>query len=398
MRAALLACAALVAAAAVESAEVYVFWQRGCAHCERALGYTMRLESAEPDIDVLYYEIRARRNARLYRAAVEALGVERLGVPMTVVGSSAIVGYLDDASTGAQIRALAAECRRTGCTSPLAAFAAELGAAEDSALAAAELGFAPAVPDAAEPPEPFRVPLIGEVDLRDLSLPVLTLTLAAVDGFNPCALWVLVFLIGLLLGHPDPLRRWWLGGVFLATTALVYYVVIAAWLNAVLLLGAVAWLRIAIGLTALGGGAYYAYRYFRADRTCRVVGAKRRQRILAGLRAAALEPRFAAAAAAIAALAIGVNFVELLCSAGIPAVYTQILAMTPMPAWQYHAWLGAYVLVFVADDAAIFVTAMLTLQLAGVDRYAHRAQLIGAIVLLTVGALLLARPEWLTFS
>jgi hypothetical protein len=324
---------------------------------------------------------------------------------LTVVGTAATVGYLDDASTGAEIGARVAECGRARCVSPLAALAAELDAIDDAALVATVLGAPPtapagprSAPDAREPPAGLRIPFVGEVVLRDLSLPVLTLTLAAVDGFNPCALWVLVFLIGLLLGHPDALRRWLLGGVFLATTAIVYYLVIAAWLNALLVLGTLTPLRIVIGFAALAGGAYYGYRYFTADPSCRVVGGERRQRIMGGLRGAAREPRFAAAAAAIVALAIGVNFVELLCSAGIPAVYTQVLALTPMAAWQYHAWLAAYVLVFLADDVAIFVTAMLTLQIAGANRYAHRAQLLGAVVLLTVGVLLIARPEWLRFA
>ena len=91
---------------------------------------------------------------------------------------------------------------------------------------------------------------------------MLTVVLASVDGFNPCAMWVLIFLVGLLLGLQDPVRRWMLGGIFLLTTALVYYGVIAAWLNVLLVLGLVAWLRIVVGVGAVAGGAYYAYQYF----------------------------------------------------------------------------------------------------------------------------------------
>jgi hypothetical protein len=76
-----------------------------------------------------------------------------------------------------------------------------------------------------------------------------------------------------------------------------------------------------------------------------------------------------------------------------------VLALTPMPAWQHYAWLALYVLVFLADDLAIFAAAMLTLQMTGAaQRYAHRAQLAGAIVLTAIGALLIARPEWLRFD
>jgi hypothetical protein len=94
--------------------------------------------------------------------------------------------------------------------------------------------------------------------------------------------------------------------------------------------------------------------------------------------------------------AVGVNFIELLCSAGIPAVYTQVLALTPMTRWKHHLWLGLYVLIFLADDLAIFAGAMLTLQVTGgAGRYAHHAQLVGGIALLVVGVLLITRPEWL---
>jgi hypothetical protein len=129
---------------------------------------------------------------------------------------------------------------------------------------------------------------------------------------------------------------------------------------------------------------------------CRLANQSRRTRILARLRAAVAEPRFLSAVAAIVVLAAGVNFIELLCSAGIPAVYTQILALTPMPAWQHYAWLALYVLVFILDDLAIFVGAMVTLEATGVaGRYAHHAQLVGGVALLVVGALLVLRPEWL---
>jgi hypothetical protein len=198
----------------------------------------------------------------------------------------------------------------------------------------------------------------------------------------------------------DRARRWMLGAAFLLTTAVVYYLVIAAWLGTLLVIGVIPWLRIAIGLLALAGGGYYVWGYVRnPEAICRVAGESRRQRIMTRLRTASAEPRFMVALAAIVLLAVGVNFIELLCSAGIPAVYTQILALTPMPAWQHYAWLGLYVAVFLLDDLAVFVVAMVTLEVTGGGaRYAHYAQLVGGVVLLIVGVLLIFRPEWLSFG
>ena len=99
------------------------------------------------------------------------------------------------------------------------------------------------------------------------------------------------------------------------------------------------------------------------------------------------------------ALAFAVNLVELLCSAGIPAVYTQVLALSNLPVWQYYAYLALYILVFMLDDLFVFVVAMKTLQVTGATtRYVRYSHLAGGAVLLAIGALLLLRPEWLMFG
>ena len=91
--------------------------------------------------------------------------------------------------------------------------------------------------------------------------------------------------------------------------------------------------------------------------------------------------------------------VELICSAGIPAVYTQVLALSNLPAWKYYAYLSLYILVFMLDDLFVFVVAMKTLQITGATTaYARFANLAGGGVLLAIGALLLLRPEWLMFG
>ena len=245
-----------------------------------------------------------------------------------------------------------------------------------------------------------RFPFIGTFAIADLSLPVLTIVLGALDGFNPCAMWVLVFLIGLLLGMQDRFRMWVLGSAFIAGSALVYFLFMAAWLNFLLFIGAVVWVRAAIGLVALGGGFYYLKEYFQnAAAVCKVTAPQARQRVFERLRRLASESRFWLALLGIVALAFAVNLVELLCSAGIPAVYTQVLALSELPAWQYYAYLALYILVFMLDDLFVFVVAMKTLRIAGATAaYTRFGHLAGGIVLLAIGALLLLRPEWLMFG
>jgi hypothetical protein len=213
-------------------------------------------------------------------------------------------------------------------------------------------------------------------------------------------MWVLVFLIGLLVGMRDPVRMWSYGAAFLLTSAAVYFAFMAAWLNLVLLLGTLAWIRAAVGVFALVAGSYYLREFVRnPDAACAVTSPGERRRVMERLKGAVAEQSFLLAIAGIMALAGAVNLIELLCSAGIPAVYTQVLALSDLPATAYYGYLMLYIAIFMLDDAVVFVTAMLTLRATGLaatySRYSH---LVGGTVLFAVGLLLVFRPEWLAFA
>jgi thiol-disulfide isomerase/thioredoxin len=378
-----------------ERVDAYLFWGMGCPHCEREIEFLKRLEAEEPRLRVHYLEVTGNAaNRRAFAAVVEKIALEDPAVPLTLVGASAMVGYGSDETSGAELRRMIGECLASGCpdtVGPLLQAGAGAGAGAVRAL--------PTVPQRVIPRE-VSVPFVGTVAIADLSLPVLTIVLAALDGFNPCAMWVLVFLIGLLVGMQDRVRMWTLGTAFIAGSALVYFLFMAAWLNLLLFMGAVVWVRAAVALVALGGGFYYLREYFRnPDAACPVTAPQARRRVFENLRKLANESRFWLAFLGIVALAFAVNLVELLCSAGIPAVYTQVLALSNLPAWQYYAYLALYILVFMLDDLFVFVVAMKTLQVAGATAgYSRFSHLAGGVVLLAIGALLLLRPDLLMFG
>lgn len=387
-----LAAPAVLAQAGVD---LYLFWSETCPHCRDEVAFLKRLETEEPRLRVHYLEVsRDRANQDAFTAVVERIKLEEPAVPLTVVGGFVMVGYGGDATSGAQLRRRVAECLAQRCPDTIGPL---LGAAAGRAapLATQAPGGMQRVV-----PETIRLPFIGEVRTSDISLPVLTVGLAALDGFNPCAMWVLVFLIGLLVGMQDRFRMWTLGTAFIAGSALVYFLFMAAWLNFLLFVGAVVWVRAAVGLVALGGGFHYLREYFRnPNAACEITAPASRRRVFESLRRLASERRFLLALAGILALAFAVNLVELLCSAGIPAVYTQVLALSEIPAWQYYAYLALYILVFMLDDLFVFVVAMKTLQVTGVTtRYVRFSHLAGGLVLLAIGALLLLRPELLMFG
>lgn len=382
---------------------VYVFWQTGCPYCERALSFLETRPVVAPPIELVALELSgSSANQELFFAALEHFRIDRAAVPTIVVGDRVFTGFDGPETSGAAIARKIADCAKTSCPDIVGSWRAR-GSAPPPASGETSSGTPASTKPEARPaglPEIVTLPLIGDLALRELSLPVLTVVLAAIDGFNPCAMWVLVFLIGLLIGVRDRFRMWALGAVFLVASGAVYFAFMAAWLNLVLLLGALIWLRLAVGVLALGGGAYNIREFLRnPDGACAVTDLEGRQRLRERFRAAVGERRFVVAALGVAALAVAVNMIELLCSAGIPAVYAQVLSLSDLSVWENYLYLTLYILVFLLDDFVVFVTAMLSLQAAGATTvYSRYSHLIGGVILVAIGGMLVFRPEWLSFS
>jgi len=381
------------AAPELAGVDVHLFWRIGCPHCEKARTFLQAASMRDPGLRIHEYEVNAEaQNLRAFGRAVEYFSIARPAVPLLIVGDRHWIGYGDDATSGAAILAAVADCRSRPCADVAAALFADVAPPPAPVPVSATLP--------TPPPRTIRLPLLGEVEIATLSLPALTIVLAAIDGFNPCAMWTLLFLMGLLVGIPDRVRMWTLGVAFIAASAGVYYLFLAAWLNVLLFLGMMLWIRIVVALVAIAGGAYYLREFFvNPEALCKVTGGASRQRVLTQLRSFALEQRFWLALGGIVMLAVAVNLVEFVCSAGIPAVYVQVLTLNNLPAWQYHAYLMLYILVFMLDDLLVFIIAMKTLQVAGLTgTYARWSHMIGGVLLLLIGLLLLFRPGWLALA
>ena len=213
-------------------------------------------------------------------------------------------------------------------------------------------------------------------------------------------MWVLIFLINLLLGMTDRNKMWILGGAFIVVSGVVYFLFMTAWLNLLVFLGFLFWVRLIIGMVALGAAAFNLKAYFTdTSGVCTLSHGARRRQTMARLKEIIQTRKFFLALGGIVVLAFLVNLVELICSAGFPVVYLQILSLTSLPFWQYYLYLLLYIAVFMLDDIIIFVVAMITLQLMGVTtQYKKCSDLIGGVLMLIIGVLLIFKPEWLMFG
>lgn len=379
----------MTAAAETAAVNVYFFWGQGCPHCAKEEVALAELSAKYSEIKVLDYEIYYHpENVRKLEQAAAILNIDIRGVPFTVIGGQAFSGY-GDGVTDVAMEARIKECLASACPDPLTVLF----------QTPAELPVAGA-PSAGTSTLSVIVPFFGQLDLSAFSLPVLTIILGGLDGFNPCAMWTLLFLISLLLGMADRRRMWILGVAFIVASALVYFAFMAAWLNLVLFLGFIVWIRLLIGLLALGGGGWSLWGAFtKPAGVCEVTGGERQQKVFSWLKTIVSERNFVFALTGIILLAFVVNLVELVCSAGLPAIYTQVLALNNLSTWQYYSYISLYIFIFMLDDLLVFAASMITLQITGVTtKYSHWAKIIGGVAMVIIGLLLIFRPDLLMFG
>lgn len=357
--------------------KIYFFWAEGCPHCAKEKIFLEKLVEENSKIVVEDYDVVNQPDgAKMLADFGQELEADVSGVPFTVVGDKYFIGWYDEESSGGQLVEMIKD----------------------------ELGIEVKMPgeggNAKGATDKIKVPIVGEVDLKNLSLPVLTLVVALLDGFNPCAMWVLIFLISLLLGLKDKKRMRILGTIFIVTSALVYFLFLSAWLNLFLFIGMVAWVRLVIAGVALFASYYYLKDYVtNKSGGCKVTSNQNRREVFEKIKKIVQKEQYWLAIVGIILLAIGANMVELVCSAGLPAVYTNILSLAELPRWQYYIYLVMYIVVFMIDDLFVFFTAMFTLQITGVEsKYSRYSHLVGGVLMLIIGLLLIFKPDWLMFG
>lgn len=375
------------------SVNVYFFWGDGCPHCEKEKPFLDKMAQKYPQLKINQYEVWKNTDNRQFLIEFgNKLNANVSGVPFTVIGEQYVIGWLDEKNTGKQIEdaikcAISANCR-------------DIGREVNGNVTDKEGENIEGEKAKTSIPETMTLPIIGEIKTKNLSLPIFTILLGALDGFNPCALWTLLFLISLLLGMKDRRRMWFLGSAFIVASASVYFLFMAAWLNLLLFIGFILWIRIVVGLVALAGGSYNLKEFFtNKEAGCKVTGTEKRQKVFEKLKSITQQKSFYLALGGIIILAFAVNLVELICSAGLPVVFTQILALSYLASWQYYMYMLLYILIFMLDDLFVFIVAMTTLQMTGITtKYSRISHLIGGILMLVIGLLLIFKPEWLMFG
>ena len=346
--------------------DLEVFVRAGCPHCEAAKVFLDDLRHERPSLQIAIHDVAENPVARQRLATLATeRGITNIGVPTFLIASELIVGFRSSDTTGAEIRARL-DRQAQGVPRP-------------------------------QPVEGIQTEWFGELRVRDLGLPLFTIVIGLLDGVNPCAMWVLLFLLSLLVNLQDRRRMVLIAGTFVLVSGLVYFAFMAAWLNMFLLIGLSRTLQIGLGSIALFVGAVNVKDFFALHHGFSLsIPESAKPGLYARVRSILRTEHLAGALAGIVILAGFVNLIELLCTAGFPALYTQILTLQQMPMWEYYGYLALYNLAYIFDDSLMVILAVVTLNRTKLQERAGRwLKLTSGLVMAGLGMILLLQPKWL---
>lgn len=347
---------------------IYFFHKTSCPHCKKEGKLLDSLEQKYENINIYRFEVSGDSQNAKYLDEVKKLFDETSGgVPYTVIGTETFLGY--NSYVGEKLEKTIQN-------------------------------YLDIKKETEQEKATFNLPIVGKTDAKEVSIPFVAILLGVIDGFNPCAMWVLLFLINMFIDMKDKKKMFILGYAFLFTSALVYFLSMLG-ISVVLNVTAVKQIQILIALVALVAGVLNIRTYIktRNDTGCHVVDDKKRKKMVKRVIKITKQESLLLALIGVIALAASVNLVELACSLGFPAIFSEILALNNVTGPLRVLYLIIYVFFYMIDDLIVFTIAVSTFTIAAKStKYTKYVNLIAGIIMILIGTLLIFKPEWVMFN
>jgi thiol-disulfide isomerase/thioredoxin len=361
---------------------LYLFWGYGCPHCEKEKAFLEKLQQKYPQLTVNSYEVwRNRGNALFFSKMAEAYGTKATAVPITFIGNlEPILGYSSDKVTGKKIEEKVKYCIEHGCVDPL------------SLLSEPEKK--ETVYDK-ETSKIITLPFFGKIDSSNVTLPVLTLVLAGLDSFNPCAFFVLFLLLSILVYAKSRKRMLLIGGTFVFFSGFIYFLFMSAWLNFFLYAGELKIITkiagfIAIVIAVINIKDFFIFKKGISLSVPEKAKPKLFERMRNLLKATSLPSMMIGAIV----LAVAANTYELLCTMGFPIVFTRILTLNNLMPLEYYLYLIFYNVIYVIPLGVVVLIFAITLGSKKLTEWQGQIlKLVSGLMMLGLGGILLIDPD-----
>lgn len=366
---------------------IYLFRGRGCPHCadEEEWLETIKDKYGEYinvyDFEV-WYDV---DNSKLYDKVKEVFDTHVTGVPFTVIGDKYYSGFSSSIESSMENKIK---------------YYIEVEETEDS-NSNQDSNNQNSNTVKKEKNNNIELPILGNVDVKEVSIPIVAIVLGFIDGFNPCAMWILLFLINMLFNIDNKKKSWILGITFLFVSGLVYFLSMLG-INIVLSIVALKWIKILLAIFIFVAGILNLRKYIKTvkeEAGCTVVDNKKRKKISTKIKKILESKSFILAIAGISLLAISVNLIELACSLGFPVIFSEILAINEINGISRIIYLLVYIVFYMIDDIFVFTISMFTLQATGItNKYNKLCTLISSIIMIIMAILLIFKPDWLMLN
>lgn len=327
--------------------EIHFFYSETCPRCIAEQEFLNKVEQEYPEIKINRYLVTDPSNHELMRELLKKHGAEKYfgAVPLTFIGDDFVLGF-DKSKIEASIQ------------KQLSPFAPN-GATGDKA--------------------------------SKYSLPVLTIIMGTLDGFNVCSLGALILILGLVLALRSRKKILLFGGLFILITALIYGFLIVFWHQLFSLLAPYQKaMAILIGIISLAGGIYFLKEFIKFRKqgpVCETTDNRIVSKFSSKIQKTLKNPRsIIAAIISVLIFAAVITIVEFPCSAAVPLTFAGILAKAQLSAILYFFYIALFILFYMLDEILVFLIALFTLKLwLTSSKFVTWIILVEAIVLFALG-------------
>jgi thiol-disulfide isomerase/thioredoxin len=373
---------------------VHFFWGSGCPHCKEEKVFLNEMKKIYPHMKVMDYEVwYDRENASLLSKMSKAYNIKAAGVPVTFIGKNIVVGFSEHSKK--ELSEFFQVCSAAQCLDPSDVASGKLSVTESPAvIKESKTGDL----ECTEKGKTVYIPWIGSLDSSQMSLPVITMVIAGLDSFNPCAFFVLLSLLGLLIHAQSRKKMFLIGSVFVFFSGFIYFLFMAAWLNLFLVMGQVEIITKIAGSIAVVIAVINIKDFFIFKRGVSLtIPDSAKPKLFDRMRKLLKSTSVISILIGTAVLAIAANAYELLCTAGFPMVFTRILTLNNLSSDWYYLYLILYNVIYVIPLSLIVIIFTVTLGRKHLtERQGRLMKLVSGTMMLALGGVLLINPTVLS--
>ena len=383
--------------------KIEYFGRKDCKNCANLEKFLKELSTKRDDFEYVEHKIDESKEEKVFFDKTTSKLKLVKGTPIIYIDGHIIQGFNTADTTGKEIENLINSGKTKDKILTLKEYVESGQTGNVSSNGAVCTGDTvcevPGLTKGAENQVLVNIPIINKtVDLTNYSLLTMSIILGTIDGFNPCAMWVLVLFLTALIAVGNKVKMFRVAGLFILAEAVMYFFILNAWIYAWDFVGLDKWVIPLVGIVGIIGGIFFIRNYLKKGDTleCEVTDFEQRAKISKKIKDIANKPFTLLTALAIIGLALSVNVIEFACSVGIPQTYTKILQINEVPFWTRQFYTFIYIIGYMIDDIIVFGFALMSVnKLQLTTKYSKWVNLFGGILMIILGLIMLIKPSLL---